>query len=263
MPLTFMQESPLNRLFLAINHYVSTGDEAGTGMVLPSDDAVMRADGTPLPDDKLTIAIPVRITDDRDLDDFNAFRSRFDQLAPRFGLTLEPLQADGDMGVWGFAIRYRYCDALAEALTERPGPAGWGSCKPLIDEYFESGEWRRAESAPKPANAKPRALTDQPRHQETDAPPGVRAVPQLDPAREGRVFARGKFPPGLLDSVAHKMTSYMGDLAPEASEYVMYSHSEVGVRTQFFEAERVERLMQRRGWTAAKAVNYLALREGK
>ena len=143
-----MQDSPVNRLFLAINHYVSTGDHVGTGMALPSDDAIMRGDGTPHPNDRLMIVIPVRTADDRDLDDFNAFRSRFDQLAHRFGLVLEPLENEGEMGVWGFGIRYRYCDALADALIEQPGPAGWGSCKDLIDEYCKSGEWKQNHPQP-------------------------------------------------------------------------------------------------------------------
>ena len=88
----------------------------------------------------------------------------------------------------------------------------------------------------------------------------VYAVPQTNPARQGRVFARGEFPPGLLDAVAAKVSTF-GSLAPPATTYTMYTPSEAGVRTQFFEAEHVEELMQRRGWDAAKAVGYLAARD--
>ena len=74
------------------------------------------------------------------------------------------------------------------------------------------------------------------------------------------MFARGEFPPGLLDAVGAKVSTF-GSLAPPATTYTMYTPSEAGVRTQFFEAEHVEDLMQRRGWDAAKAVGYLAARD--
>lgn len=130
---TPLDKSPINRLFFAINHYVSTGDHIGEGVVLPEPGTPHR-DDEPYPEDRLRFLIPVRTASDQDLDDFASFRSRFEELQDTFTTRLEASGSEGAFGLWSFAIAYRQADALAKALRRRPGPKGWGSPKATIDQ---------------------------------------------------------------------------------------------------------------------------------
>lgn len=120
--ITPLRRSPINRLFFAINHYVSTGDHVGEGLGVP-EGAYVR------------VLLPVNSAMAQDVSDFEAFRARFDELAPRFGLTLEGPERSGVYHIYSFRIHERDMDALARALRERPGPSGWGSMKAVIDKH--------------------------------------------------------------------------------------------------------------------------------
>lgn len=125
--ITPLTGTPINRLFFAINHYVSTGDHFGEGMAAPS------APGW------VTILIPVNVSLQQDQADFEAFRSRFDELAAEFGLTMAWHGEEGGFELWSFDVREQDADRLATALRERPGKAGWGSGKAVIDRHRWEG----------------------------------------------------------------------------------------------------------------------------
>lgn len=135
--ITFLNNTPLNRLFLAINHYISTGDYIGQGMASPVNAGLM-SDREAQPEDKIRVLIPYNITSDVDLDDLACFKSRFAELQEEFSTRLEPVQGHGDFGCVGFVIYYKQCEPLAKALKSRPGPKGWGSIKPIIDQHVRS-----------------------------------------------------------------------------------------------------------------------------
>ncbi len=116
---------PLRRLFFAINHYISTADHIGEGVAMDAGD-------------RLRVCIPVNLEMVQDREDWAAFRSRFDELAADFDTRLEDLDADGDMRLWTFLVDPNRLEDLATALMSRPGPAGWGSGKAVIDAH----DWR-------------------------------------------------------------------------------------------------------------------------
>ena len=121
--IVYLYQPELNRLFIAINHYVSTGDRIGEGVAT-------------VEEDRLQILLPVKARDPRDAEDFRRFCARFDELAPRFGLSLEFKANAIGMDVWGFLIDPDQIDALSSALRERAGPLGWGS---IYRELAECG----------------------------------------------------------------------------------------------------------------------------
>lgn len=80
---------PLNLLFMAINYYISTGGFIGTGLVImegPQNGRSGRAKAWRL---LCPLLLLVNTGLKNDLDDFEKFKSRFAQLAPKFGLKLE------------------------------------------------------------------------------------------------------------------------------------------------------------------------------
>ncbi len=109
-------DGPLKRLIIAINHYISTGNHFGEGFAL--------GEGS-----RVRIVIPVNLYMERDQKDFEAFRSRFDELADEFNSELEDMGRGGLMRVWTFLVDYKRVDELARAFRERPGSLGWGSRK--------------------------------------------------------------------------------------------------------------------------------------
>lgn len=133
--ITALDKTPLNRLFVAINHYISTGDHIGEGIAVP-EGPQRHTQGEPHPDDKLRVLLMVNTTDPVDRSDFEKFKSRFSQLEKGFGTRLEDGGRQAHFAVNSFVIQYKQTEPLAQALTEQPGPAGWGSMKPLIDKHF-------------------------------------------------------------------------------------------------------------------------------
>ena len=122
----------LNQLFLAINHYVSTGDHIGEGIALPHSPSQNRP-GLPLPTDVLQILMPCNTEDKLDISDFEKFKSRFLELQDTFKTKLEEGKPNGKFRLYFFLLRFGDCQALSQALMEKPGPLGWGSPKAIID----------------------------------------------------------------------------------------------------------------------------------
>ncbi|NBB84978.1 MAG: hypothetical protein GVY12_01985 [Bacteroidetes bacterium] len=121
--ITPKQNTPLNRLFLSINHYVSTGDHFGEGVAMPTSTG------------RVLVMVPVNTRMEQDRQDFDAFRARFDEMAGRFDTELQDIGRDGLFHFWAFEIDETRMDELSEALRERPGPKGWGSGKTIIDNH--------------------------------------------------------------------------------------------------------------------------------
>jgi len=134
-PLTILKDTPLNLLFVAINHYVSTGDHLGEGFALP-EGPQRHTKGEPHAQDKVRILILVNLSNKTDIEDYEKFRSRFNQLAPEFKTRLENMGKEQNMQVYSFVVKYEQVPELTQKLTEKPGPLGWGSMKDLIDKHF-------------------------------------------------------------------------------------------------------------------------------
>lgn len=134
-PITALRDTPVNRLFFAINHYVSTGDHLGEGISVAEGPQAPAAP-LPNPNDRLRIMLLVNSTDPIDRNDYQKFTSRFNELADSFGTELKTNGHQEQFFVYSFSLAYGQCDALAQALTERPGPLGWGSMKGLIERHF-------------------------------------------------------------------------------------------------------------------------------
>lgn len=117
---------PLNRLFFAINCYISTGDHIGEGFAT---DAGLG---------KFMILIPVNPKLPPDLKDFAAFRSRFQEIAGRFHTTLEYQGLSAGMEIYSFVLAENRVDEMAKVLRECPGPLGWGSQKPRVDAMLNA-----------------------------------------------------------------------------------------------------------------------------
>lgn len=131
--LTPLEGTPLNLLFVAINHYVSTGDHIGEGIAQAEGP---QRKGEPLPNELIQILILVNPALPTDTADFTKFKSRFSELEKEFSTRLESHGRQDNFLAHSFTIRYRQCESLTQALTEKPGPLGWGSMKPLIDQHF-------------------------------------------------------------------------------------------------------------------------------
>lgn len=114
---------PLNDLFFAINHYVSTGDHVGEGVAHEIDRHRVR------------VLIPVRKACALDQQNFARFRERFDELAEDFCTSLSLHPTADPFDIWTFTIESGFIEAMAAALRERPGPRGWGSPKQTIDFF--------------------------------------------------------------------------------------------------------------------------------
>jgi hypothetical protein len=122
--ITFVQQGePLSELYLAINHYVSTGDHLGEGVA---------ADAGP---GRFRVLLAVNRALPQDVADWECFRSRFAELQREFGLRLQREGASMGMEMWAFEVREDQVGPLAGALRARPGRLGWGSLKPLIDRH--------------------------------------------------------------------------------------------------------------------------------
>lgn len=122
--ITYCVGTPLNRLILAINHYISTGDLIGAGTAMQ--------EGR----DRMAVLILVNRTLEEDRSNFARFRSRFDELAGEFRTELRFLHRRGPFDYWTFSIPIAHADRLAKELRKRPGALGWGTTKEQV-EVFE------------------------------------------------------------------------------------------------------------------------------
>lgn len=115
--------TPLNRLILAINHYISTGDLIGSGPA------------TPEGRDRIAPWITVNRSLEEDKANFACFRSRFEELAAEFDTELRFLDRHGPFDFWTFSIKIAQVDRLAKELRKRPGALGWGTTKTQVEAF--------------------------------------------------------------------------------------------------------------------------------
>lgn len=120
--ITPLIDQPLNRLFFAINHYISTGDHFGEGIAVPEGGRVR-------------VLIPVNVNLPQDGEDLRAFRSRFEELQSAYETALGYMGEEEGFEFWSFLIREDQADALARDLRASPGSLGWGSGKAIIDAH--------------------------------------------------------------------------------------------------------------------------------
>lgn len=134
---TSSAKGPLNQLFMAINHYISTGDKIGEGISLIKRQQQFST-GEPAAYDRVQILLAVNDTNPTDRVDFTKFVSRFKELQALFSTTLEALPQMPGFKCYSFTIKYGQCEELARELTKQPGALGWGSMKSLLEKHFPS-----------------------------------------------------------------------------------------------------------------------------
>ena len=121
-----LTEGEINNLVVAVNQYVSTGDHIAEGVAYQ----------TP-PGDHYVLAIPVSKSLPLDQEDFSKLRARIAEIAKSLPVNLhKDPTSDPRFDYWMLSIHEDSVDTLIDALLERPGPLGWGSPKPLVDEYL-------------------------------------------------------------------------------------------------------------------------------
>ena len=129
---TFQPGSPLSLLFVAINHYISTGDHFGEGIALGDG----KGKGEPKPNETITILILVNRSLADDVEDFKKFKSKLESIKATFPINLQSHGTEQGMSQYSFNLYYHQVLKLTQVLTESPGPLGWGSMKPLIDKHY-------------------------------------------------------------------------------------------------------------------------------
>ncbi|HIJ87420.1 MAG TPA: hypothetical protein HPP97_06985 [Desulfuromonadales bacterium] len=129
--LTFCVGTPMNRVILGLNHYMSVGDYVGSGTAI-------------LVGDEMKFAVPVNINLQEDVINFIKLSNRLEEITyPKFKIE--------DLGIKKYAshlptfnmftisVKESDCDAFAKVLIEKPGSLGWGSSKALLDLT----DWKR------------------------------------------------------------------------------------------------------------------------
>lgn len=125
----YVERSPLNRAFFAINHYVSTGEHLGQGIA------------TEMLPGVFSLAIPVNTAMEEDVADFEAFEAKVAELCAHpdeMPIRLVSSGKHGTFALYTLIVPAPILDDLARKLREKPGPKGWGSMKATIDQY----DWR-------------------------------------------------------------------------------------------------------------------------
>jgi hypothetical protein len=119
----FITNTPMNRVFFAINHYVSAGDHIGEGIAMPVDD------------NKIRFLIPVNPNLPLDVEDWNKFNSKLQEITfPAFKLENHG-KTPPHFIMHTILVAEKDLTAFADALMEKPGKMGWGSPKTLIDRF--------------------------------------------------------------------------------------------------------------------------------
>jgi hypothetical protein len=132
MDATICVGTPLNRVIIGLNHYISVGDNLGEGGGV--------ADG-----DKMKFIVPVNINLPLDVANFKKLRTRLQEISyPKFKLV--------DLGIHKYAshlptfnmfiinVKQTDFDLFAKVLIEKPGSLGWGSTKAFLDLT----DWKRS-----------------------------------------------------------------------------------------------------------------------
>lgn len=123
-PILVKNGEPLSKLFIAINHYISTGDHFGEGTAMENGkDEVL-----------IFILVNINLKDDRE--DFEKFKSKFDQISKSFDTRLIDRGSNRGFHTYVFSLRKESIQDMAVELLRNPGPLGWGSMKALIDKHL-------------------------------------------------------------------------------------------------------------------------------
>jgi hypothetical protein len=125
---TPVENTPINRVFFALNHYISTGDHVGEGIAMEAGDSII-------------FAILHRPREWEDKDNWERLKARVEELIDeRFPVAIQDLGwAPGPSGdqqefrAWGIRVRRSELDAFAGKITEKPGPKGWGSMRTFLE----------------------------------------------------------------------------------------------------------------------------------
>lgn len=123
-PIIVKNGEPLSLLFVAINHYISTGDHIGEGIALEEGSQKVR----------VVVAVNTTLKDDRE--DFLKFKSKFDAIKLKFQTRLDDHGREGIFHTHSFAVAKKDIELMTQAFTEAPGALGWGSMKGLIEKNF-------------------------------------------------------------------------------------------------------------------------------
>jgi hypothetical protein len=117
------KEGPINDAFLALNHYISTGDHVGEGI------AMYWHDG------RIAFNVPYAPRELEDKDNWTRLEARLHQMQADDDFSVE-IQ-DGGMTPGGFRVMILLLaeddvPAFTLALKEKPGPIGWGSMRSFL-----------------------------------------------------------------------------------------------------------------------------------
>ena len=142
VPRVVNTEGPINDLFYAINHYISTGDHLGAGTALETEDG------------GLLVVIPVNKANPDDLADADKFEQKIAELHNALspekkavsngvdlfpgvelssGLELSRHTGNGAFDYLLLKLALRDARPLACALVRFPAAPGWGTCKVDLD----------------------------------------------------------------------------------------------------------------------------------
>lgn len=122
-----LEEGDINHLIVAVNQYVSTGDHIGEGIAAETADRK-----------RYLLYIPVGKYSPLDQEDFKRLEARIAELPLDLLLLPEPTPHP-QFDFYILSLRQEDADTLIDLLLERPGPLGWGSPKPLVEEFIRRG----------------------------------------------------------------------------------------------------------------------------
>ena len=119
----FDDQDPEIKVFLAINHYISTSDNLGQGNYMQD----------PEDPDQIILVVPVNKKRQEDLDNWDKLYSRLQELSSQINFALLPAQNSPDFIVNAISIKHNDLNALSYALVNKPGLLGWGTPKLMVD----------------------------------------------------------------------------------------------------------------------------------
>ena len=119
----FDDQDPEIKVFLAINHYISTSENLGQGNYMQD----------PEKPDQIILVVPVNKKRQEDLDNWDKLYSRLQELSSQIDFTLLPAQYSPDFIVNAISIKHNDLNALSYALVNKPGLLGWGTPKLMVD----------------------------------------------------------------------------------------------------------------------------------
>jgi hypothetical protein len=138
MPISAIQLADSKVLFLtlAVNHFISTGDYAGTAAYAGSDSDI-----------PTHMLIPVNMTRADDVANFGRLRARLAWLTPFLRsqkitavLSAKRVMSEAEFDIYELRLptNSRGWFTLAGAIAASDAPVGWGTEKPAIDDLIET-----------------------------------------------------------------------------------------------------------------------------